>query len=1129
MRYIEREGIGVMKHIYLKRMVTLSMAICTALQLGICDRSRILQYAVQEYSVHADTNAVNTTIDSEGSADAPAVLHGDNAEIIYDSTLKSNVLHLHGDAFGDGWLQLPALFENGCADGFTFSMRFQLDERAEDYTRLFQFSSIPFGTGIAPVYASPDVSLDINDRTAYRASVFAGRSSITEEDDHAIFNVSAVPDTGVWHHITAVYSPDGVRFYMDGVQLSLDGDDTLSAVSKSLFREEILPAYIYNAIGHSVYTDHDIRAKIDDVAFYDYALTEQQVKDLPQNPAYLYTFEPDTVIEGSDVSGQETTVSLNGTVLTSVPALQSYSPDGTLTTKIWTDANGGCYYSVHKDKDTVIEPSKLGLITAFEDLSSGFSLTTSSASAVSFDETYTMPHGKHSTIRNHYNEITFPLVKGDSILTVIIRMYDDGMGFRYALNHAAKVTAEISEVVLPEHGTLWGSAPNATYEWEIAEFSVAQMTSSRADYSVPLMGNVSDRYWVLLSEANVFNEENPYCAGFLKTAAGSRALQWRFGNKTNSVRMNGSFCTPWRAAVITDHLNDLSGSELILNLNPPSVLEDTSWIRPGKVAWSWWSSGGDSPIEYHMQKDYIDFAAENGWEYVCLDFGWALWENSEEKIRELCEYGAAKGVGIYLWYGVNNVGHYSYTDSAGNHAYPYYSLLDEATIVREFKRIKGLGVKGVKVDYYESDTAETMRQMYLCMDIAAENELMVLFHGCTMPHGESRTYPNVVSYEAVYGAEYYKWRDTPSLTNRITYPFTRNVVGSADFTPTGIPVLGISATAGFALSDVVNIESGVQHFAQSVYTYEGSSALPLLNDVPVAWDDMKILDGYPMDYNVIARRSGKEWYIGAATIAARTIHVKLSDFIQDDGYYNAYIFGDNKDGSEIEVTVLNGLTKDSVISETLLPNGGCVIKITQGTMKLTTPYDNYQFHEAEHASVSGMAAVTPGKYCSGSAYVGYVGGGAGNAVTFRNVYAETAGTYPLRIYYISGETRSLQVDVNGSYVTTIDGLYANKNDWSGIAAVTVDVHLNAGENTIRLYNDQSFAPSIDRIAIANEPDAAVRGDVNADGTCNVLDAVMMQKFLLNTGSLTDWTAGDLCEDGMINAFDLAIMKRMLLA
>ena len=179
--------------------------------------------------------------------------------------------------------------------------------------------------------------------------------------------------------------------------------------------------------------------------------------------------------------------------------------------------------------------------------------------------------------------------------------------------------------------------------------------------------------------------------------------------------------------IIADDLNGMANSDLILNLNPENKIGDTSWIEPGKAAWSWWSSGGDSPVEYHTQKDYIDFAAANGWNDVCIDFGWAMWDDSEAKLKELCAYAAERGIGIYLWYGVNNTGHEMYKDSQGHTAYPYYSLLDEATITREFARISAIGVKGVKVDYYESDTQETMRQMHLCAEIAAKNHLMVLF------------------------------------------------------------------------------------------------------------------------------------------------------------------------------------------------------------------------------------------------------------------------------------------------------------------------------------------------------------------------------------------------------------------
>ncbi|MBQ4465377.1 MAG: glycoside hydrolase family 97 catalytic domain-containing protein, partial [Oscillospiraceae bacterium] len=1037
--------------------------------------------------------AAKTVVRSQGSVSDPAYLRGGAAGIVHDTSLDSDVLDLHGNGFGSGWLELPKFFADGCEEGFTFSMKYKLDADTANYSRLFQFATVPFGTGNAPSYSSPDLSVDVKDKTAFRASIFAGtgNSTLDDKQHRAIYDLSAAPDTD-WHELTLVCTPDSAVYYIDGKAVSYESE-TISDVMPHLFDGKTLSAYVCNSIGHSVYSDKDIRAKVDDVAFYRRALSAADVAALPDDADFLYTFEADTLEEGEAVTEPESWTTLKGAKITSIPSLYTESPDGRLLTKLWTDGSR-YYYSVHKATgEVVIEPSQLGFVTTTEDLSSGFTGAVPSAAFTEGDETYSMPYGKHRNIRNHYREMSFPLQKGDTILTVTFRMYDDGVAFRYSLNKGASIKQESSEVVFPDNSTFWGNWPNATYEWDMVELSSQKIKDAWADYSCPLTGHIADHSWVLLSEANVFNEDDPYCADCVCTEGGSRALRWKFGVKEKSVSFNTAFHTPWRAVIIADDLNGMACSDLILNLNPPNRLEDISWVKPGKTAWSWWSSGGDSPVEYHTQKDYIDFAAANGWQFVCLDFGWALWDDSEAKVKELCEYAAERGIGIYLWYGVNNSGHSGYRDSKGNPAYPYYSLLDEKTITREFERISAIGVKGVKVDYYESDTQATMRQMHLCADIAAKNHLMVLFHGCTIPRGESRTYPNIVSYEAVNGTEYYKWFTSPSLENRVSYTFTRNVVGSADFTPTGVPVYNSKATAGFALADVVTIESGIQHFAHSVYTYEGSKALPMLNDVPVVWDELKVLDGYPMQFNVTARRNGSNWYIAASTIKARKVDIHLSDLIgSDEGTYNAYIFADNKDGSDLEVTVLNGLTARDTISRDLLNNGGCVIKLTQGAMKLTTPYSNYRSYEAEHAKLSGKASVTggkDGKYSSGGAYVGYVGGGNDNAVTFENVTADKAGKYTLRIYYVSGEPRSLKVDVNGTFASKIDGCYANRGDWTGIRAVNVEVELNEGKNTIRLYYNEAFGPSIDRIALAI-PETSVSGDLNFDGNCDLLDLVL---------------------------------------
>ena len=1119
------------KQFRFRRSVSLLAAYCLAAQAGLTGT------AVSPSAASAAVNFRNASVASTGTQSTAATIRGSAAEVVYDSTRKSNVLSLGGGAFGAGWLQLPEVFSGGCKDGFTVSMDYQLASDAASYSRLYQFATVPLGTGSTNGYSSPDLSVDLNDKSAFRTSVFAGTGSTTADDGahRSIFTLSAKPDTD-WHTLTVTYAPSGAAYYLDGKALSKDsseGASQLSAACGSLFSEDLLKNYVYNGIGHSLYNDEDIHGRVDNIRFYDYALTASQAAALPADAALCYGFEEGEVTESDEPDIAETAFAPDRTEVTSIPALDTVSPGGKLTVKFWVDSAGRYYYTADKGSKRVIEPSRIGLVTTTEDLSAGFSQGAPEATKTKHDETYDMPYGKRKKVHDCYAETSFPLSRGSSTLTVTLRAYDDGIGLRYSLNHGASIKSEATEVMFPGNCKFWGNWPNNTYEWNMVELPTERGNETNATYSLPYTGVIDGKYWVTVSEANVFNEENPYCAGALQFAGNYHQLRFKGGVKVNGITMNSAFHTPWRAVVIGADLNEMASSDLILNLNPPSVLDDISWVKPGKLAWSWWSSGGDSPVEYHMQKEYIDFAAENGWDYVCVDFGWALWDDSAAKIKELCDYGREKGIGIWLWYGVNNSGHSGYKDSAGHPAYPYYSLLDEATIQREFERVSGLGVKGVKVDYYESDTQQTMQQMYLCMKIAAENKMMVLFHGCTIPRGESRTFPNVISYEAINGTEYYKWFDSPSLENRVSYTFTRCVVGSADFTPTGIPVYGIKATAGFALADTVTIESGLQHFAHSVYTYEGSPALPFLNDVPVTWDDMCVLEGMPMQYNTTARRSGNDWYIGASTIRSREMTADLSKLITDDGVYNAYIFHDNADGSAVELTVKTGLTKDSVLTQQLMNNGGCVIKLTQGSMQTGTPYSNYRSYEAEQATLGGGAKITSGsdaKYCSNAGYVGYVGGSGNGSVTFANVEAPADGEYTLRIYYVSGEPRSLKVDVNGGFAVKIDNCYANKGDWKGIRAVSVNVQLKAGKNTVRLYNDQGNAPSVDRIALALPPDDILYGDMNFDKHLDARDLTLLKRGLMGSfSSDRQKKAADFNRDGKQDAADAEALMRFLTA
>ena len=200
-----------MKMLGMKKLIGLIASACMTVQFISGSGTELLKFSSEE--VNAITNFSNASVASKGSKKEDAVIRGGSAQVVYDSARKSNVLSLNGDAFGDGWLQLPSLFSDGVDDGFTVSMQFQLEADAENYTRLFQFSSVPFGTGNAPSYTSPDISVDLCDMNSFRGSIFVGKNSATVDDDahRSIFNIQSKPDTGTWHHFCAVYATTGAE------------------------------------------------------------------------------------------------------------------------------------------------------------------------------------------------------------------------------------------------------------------------------------------------------------------------------------------------------------------------------------------------------------------------------------------------------------------------------------------------------------------------------------------------------------------------------------------------------------------------------------------------------------------------------------------------------------------------------------------------------------------------------------------------------------------------------------------------------------------------------------------------------------------------------------------------------
>jgi len=993
------------------------------------------------YAEESATNYENATVTSKGSNPGEAVIKGNNAVIARDEEKNSDVLVLNGGEENGGYLLLPQNLYEGVTEGFSVAMDIYVLDHAAAYQRIFQSTPVKFGNGHTNIWDSPDISVDLCDFSGFRTSVFVGTEDTAEMSTMFIWGWGAL--TGEWQRLVFTVSKEEVVMYYEGEQYLTSAD---SNVLQSLFEGDILNSYCYNSIGRSVYeTDTDICAKFDNVAFYDYMLSEDQAlaEQLPADATYLWDFEQDSVTYGIDMESAEGLSSyVDGTALTKM--YEVTSPSGALATYIYADeATGRYFYSTALKGNAVLHASQLGMITGTADLSGGLKLVTDSVKRTEADE---------------YNELVFTLEKNSADLTVIVRVYEDGMAYRYVIAEngmeRGTIRLEASEVVFPDETVLWTGDANDTYEGNFHKRTMKAVEVSSFEMARPLLASVkNDKYWVLVTEASVFNVDEPYCASILRTDMEEKNIRWIFGRKQYSApEVSYPFTSPWRVAIVTDNLNDLAGSELVAKLNPaPDENKDWSFVTPGKSVWSWWSSSHDA-IEPQTQKDYIDFAAQNGWQHCLVDYGWELWDDYKTKVEDIVAYGKEKGIGVFLWYGV---------DKFDNEH--IFDLNNRATIDEQFAWCESIGVAGIKMDYINSDSQEGMQILYDLADSAAEHNLMLIYHGCTNPNGEDTTYPNIVSYEAVRGEEYFKWNGQADLPTLLTYLYTRNVTGSMDFTPTAYRLSNSDATAGFQLAQTVVYESSVQHFAHSAYIYEGSRVLGFLNQVPTVWDS-SLYGGYPGEYNWVARNSGEDWYIGAMTAEKRELEIAL-DFLDKDKTYTLYLYRDNVNGKELEIEQRE-VTATDILKLSLLANGGAAAIITEREIDTETIYEKeFTYYEAEDATLTGFCTVDTNNYASGLASVSGLGNNEKNSIRF-DVNVPEDGMYDLKIFYISGENRYLSIRVNEEEKPVMKKLMSYVNDWAAPCRETIRVALKAGNNTISLFGIINKAPYVDRIAVA---------------------------------------------------------------
>ena len=513
-------------------------------------------------------------------------------------------------------------------------------------------------------------------------------------------------------------------------------------------------------------------------------------------------------------------------------------------------------------------------------------------------------------------------------MKVDLLVSNEGIAYRYRLpgDGDVIVTGEASAFQIPEDSTGWLLSYTDKYEkvWEETE-----VKSAGGDFGFPCLFEVSDDTYTLLTEANVSGR---YCASHVavddtqgeppavgakrdrdETVGGDEEIDYDQNPYLFELRFAGTYglpemvtaslplSTPWRVALVGD-LSTVAESDLVAALNEPSKIDDTSWIEPGRADWSWWSAG-DSPRSLEVQKKYVDYAAKLGWEYTLVDRGWR-----REWMPELVEYADERDVGILAWF-------------------PWYYLNDDVKRERVLSEVAEMGIRGIKVDYMNSDLQQRMEWSDEILEATARHGLMINFHGSTVPKGRRRTWPHLMTTEAIRGAENKGWGEMPATHDAIV-PFTRNVVGPMDYTPVTFSAHGTASATdrpAHELALSVVYQSDWQHFADSIESYQDHPiAEKFLSEVAAVWDETHLVDGRPADRATFARRDGKQWFVGNIVAGdSRTVEVPLS-FLPEGQRFSARIIDDGGSGlraREREVTT------DGALSVKVQSDGGFVARL----------------------------------------------------------------------------------------------------------------------------------------------------------------------------------------------------------
>ena len=578
-------------------------------------------------------------------------------------------------------------------------------------------------------------------------------------------------------------------------------------------------------------------------------------------------------------------------------AQEVQGPDGALKVNVELK-DGSPVYSVHYNNKIFLEPSPLGLKTSIGDFSTGLKQLGHQVRTI--DETYTMPHAKVSRVHYQANELVCNYLneKGDT-LQVIFRVSNNDIAQAYRIaspkhTHCI-IEKEATGFDFPSYTTTFitpqapagdgwmGTKPSYEEEYTLDE-AIGTPSRYKLGYTFPALFHVGNDGWVLVSETGVSSHyagtklSEGTQDGLYTIAFPEKAENGGVGDATIAASIPS--LTSWKTITVGETLKPIvETTSAYDNVRP--LYEPTQVYQPGRSTWSWilWQ---DASCNYKDQQTFIDLAAAMGYEYILID---ALWDKQigYENMPSLITYAQSKGVDVLLWYNSNG----SWNDAPQG---PKHRLDSAPARQKEMAWMKALGVKGIKVDFFGGDKQATMKLYEDILTDANQYGIAVVFHGCTLPRGWERMYPNHMSSEAALVSEnlvFGQYHADKEAQRSTLYPFIRNAVSAMDFggvffnkhfSKDGVSGTLRKTTDAFQIATSVLYQSGIQHFGitPNNLTEQPEFILDFMKKVPTVWDETRFIDGYPGKYCVVARRYGNQWYIAATNATGQPMKLNLS-------------------------------------------------------------------------------------------------------------------------------------------------------------------------------------------------------------------------------------------------------------